>query len=143
MRMCPSDKAFSDGLESTIEFDWDLARFILIKIELMLGTQQSEVHENIQIRRITLRPFEKWGTWCWKFGNMALFEKKELVISFSEQKELLGRSPFATNKSIAQAENWTKEEVRQRTLELAGLAIQRWPRQRPETITGNDLVDDG
>ena len=126
---CPDDQEFVEALVSSHPFDKELAGFILAKIELMLGTEPSEVHANIQVEPIVAPTDKSFGQWMMRLGNLAIAEARirSAGSSFPAKKPAFERSPFATNRSIARAADWTKEEVRQRGHELAGFARQRWP----------------
>lgn len=66
-----------------------------------------------------------------RIGNLVLLNARKNSkigdFGFKEKRKVFAESPFLLTKSVAKYQTWSDDEVSERQLELAELAVQTWP----------------
>lgn len=71
------------------------------------------------------------------FGNLTLTKNNSKMSnhSFTEKKEEYERSNFSMTRQLSNHEKWTIQDIKDRSLYLANLAIEIWPNNLPQSVT--------
>jgi hypothetical protein len=142
----PNDREFEEAFSGARVSRPHLARYYLRALEKTAkGIPQPEYVANEEVAEINLehvmplRPNASWKldeevaqTAQKLLGNMVLLPtsvNQELGnLSFDKKKAELGKSGrYDLTKQVAQYDNWTLKEIRDRQAKLAKLAVKTWP----------------
>lgn len=142
-RRWPNDIEFRAALTTQPQYGRKSTRHILLRIEESYGHREivdtsSATIEHVMPQTIT----DTWreelghdaervhGELVHSLGNLTLtaYNSELSNLAFTEKKAMLETSHFELNRWICSQSNWTEEQIRARSEDLADRALRLWPR---------------
>jgi hypothetical protein len=141
----PNDKQFQAAFENASVSKSNLARYYLRILENQLNEPEPGLVSNTNQEQVNLEhilpqnPSLAWShidaetakTYFNRIGNLALLQKRPNSemgnLGFSEKLQYYQISPFQLTTSLADYTNWGTEQIDERQIWLASLAVKAWP----------------
>lgn len=144
--LTPTDGVFAAAFENASVSNRKLARYYLRSMELAANDDPEPWHipndDQTVINLEHVLPEKPEGNWpqftdeqvklYWKrIGNLCLLRASDNSAAksarFAVKKPILAKSPYILTKQIAEATDWTWEEIVRRQRRLASIAVKTWP----------------
>jgi hypothetical protein len=144
--LVPADGTFSAGFESATVSNRKLARYYLRSLEMAAKNESEPWHipndDRSTINLEHVLPENPGANWSQfsddqvklyykRIGNLALTRASDnsdlKSAGFDEKKPTFAKSPYVLTKQIAEASNWTTEEINTRQKTIAVYAVKAWP----------------
>ena len=144
--LTPTDGPFAAAFETATLSNRKLARYYLRSMELAAKGEPEPWHipndDKSAINLEHVLPEKPEGNWPQytdeqvklyykRIGNLCLMRASEnsaaKSAAFSIKKPIIGKSPYVLTKQIADAVEWTWEDIGARQKILAGIAVKTWP----------------
>jgi Protein of unknown function (DUF1524) len=144
----PEDGLFQDEFRTTRQTRPAIARYMLLALgRTKMATAEAELVPNQNEDEVNLEHIlprnakaDEWpyfapdevSRWSSRLGNLVLLKKTENNRignkSWAVKKPILENSSLELTKMTADNDDWTRDEIEGRQLELAELCVETWPR---------------
>jgi hypothetical protein len=144
--LLPTDSVFSAAFEGATVSNRKLARYYLRSLEMAAKGESEPWHipndDRSTINLEHVLPENPEGNWPQfsddqvklyykRIGNLALMRASDnsdlKSVGFATKKATFAKSPYVLKKQIADANDWTADEISARQKTLATYALKAWP----------------